>query len=118
MNQNQTESKPPSVEEPREEGLDETTCSPSSDTPETDTAVKTWRDPETGKRNRMVPAGLSRKIERERNHWRNEHDRVVREYQHRLMVIGTSVIEATSYPENVKGVAAPLRDSVETGVEP
>jgi hypothetical protein len=27
MNQNQTESKPPSVEEPREEGLDETTCS-------------------------------------------------------------------------------------------
>jgi len=29
MNQNQTESKPPSVEEPREEGLDETACSPS-----------------------------------------------------------------------------------------
>jgi len=26
MNQNQTESKPASVEEPREEGLDETTC--------------------------------------------------------------------------------------------
>jgi len=44
----------------------------------------------------------SRKLERERDHWRNEHDRVVREYQHRLMVIGTSVIEATSYPENTK----------------
>jgi len=29
MNQNQTESKPPSVEESREEGLDETTCSRS-----------------------------------------------------------------------------------------
>ena len=29
MNQNQTESKPPSVEEPRDEGLDETACSPS-----------------------------------------------------------------------------------------
>ena len=28
MNQNQTESKPEDVEEPREEGLDETTCSP------------------------------------------------------------------------------------------
>ena len=27
MNQNQTESKPPSVEEPREKGLDETPCS-------------------------------------------------------------------------------------------
>jgi len=27
MNQNQTESKPPSVEEPRDEGLDETACS-------------------------------------------------------------------------------------------
>ena len=53
----------------------------------------------------MVPAGLSRKIERERNHWRNKHDRVVREYQHRLMVIGTSVIEATSYPENAGGMA-------------
>ncbi len=27
MNKNQTESKPPSVEEPADEGLDETTCS-------------------------------------------------------------------------------------------
>jgi hypothetical protein len=27
MNQNQTESKPPSVEEPRDKGLDETACS-------------------------------------------------------------------------------------------
>ncbi len=42
------------------------------------------------------------KLERDRNHWRDEHDRVVREYQHRLMVIGTSVIEATNYPENEK----------------
>jgi len=30
MNQNQTESKPPSVEKPADEGLDETTCSLSS----------------------------------------------------------------------------------------
>ena len=43
----------------------------------------------------------ARKLERERDQWRNEHDRVVREYQHRLMVIGISVINATSYPENV-----------------
>ena len=34
--------------------------------------------------------------------WRDEHDRVVREYQHRLMVIGASAVEATSYPENAK----------------
>ena len=40
------------------------------------------------------------RVEWERNHWRNEHDRVVREYQHRLMVLGTSVIEASTYPEN------------------
>ncbi len=40
-------------------------------------------------------------LERERDEWMNEHDRVVREYQHRLMVIGISVIDATSYPENV-----------------
>ena len=39
-------------------------------------------------------------LERERDQWRNEHDRVVREYQHRLVVIGISVIDATSYPEN------------------
>jgi hypothetical protein len=37
----------------------------------------------------------------ERDQWRNEHDRVVHEYQHRMMVIGISVINATSYPENV-----------------
>ena len=43
----------------------------------------------------------ARKLERERDQWRNEHDRVVREFQHRLTVIGISVIDATSYPENV-----------------
>ena len=41
MNQDQTESKPEGVEEPRDEGLDETICSPSSLTPETDAAVET-----------------------------------------------------------------------------
>lgn len=48
----------------------------------------------------IVPLAKARRMEADRNRWRNEHDRVVREYQHRLMVIGTSVIEATSYPEN------------------
>ena len=42
MNQNQTESKPPSVEEPREEGLDETACCASSDTPRTDEFNRRW----------------------------------------------------------------------------
>ncbi len=37
----------------------------------------------------------------ERDQWRNEHDRVVHEYQHRMMVIGISVIDATRYPQNV-----------------
>lgn len=49
----------------------------------------------------VVPADFARKLERERDQWRNEHDRVVREFQHRLTVIGISVIDATSYPENV-----------------
>ena len=96
----------PTNETTKPSGSDAPTCSPFSDTPETDAAVKTWRDPETGKRNRMVPAGLSRKIERERNHWRNEHDRVVREYQHRLTVLATSAIEATHYPENADAMAS------------
>ncbi len=52
----------------------------------------------------VVRSTLARKLERERNQWRNEHDRVVREYQHRLMVIGTSVIAATHYPENARDV--------------
>jgi polyhydroxyalkanoate synthesis regulator phasin len=43
---------------------------------------------------------LCRTMERERDQWRNEHDRVVREFQHRLTVLATSAIEATHYPEN------------------
>ena len=74
-----------------------TPCSPSSDATET---LAAWKKFE---KNSGLVAFLKHAIrmERERNQWRNEHDRVVREYQHRLMVIGTSVIEATSYPENV-----------------
>jgi hypothetical protein len=37
--------------------------------------------------------------QRERDEWRNEHDRVVREYQHRLRVLAASVFAATDYPE-------------------
>ena len=43
-------------------------------------------------------------LERERDQWRNEHDRVVREYQHRLVVIGISVMEAAHYPENAESI--------------
>ena len=43
----------------------------------------------------------------ERDQWRNEHDRVVREFQHRLTVIGISVIDATSYPESALGDGPP-----------
>jgi len=35
----------------------------------------------------------------ERDEWRDEHDRVVREYQHRLCVLAASLINATDYPE-------------------
>lgn len=42
----------------------------------------------------------ARKMERERDHWRKEHDRVVCEYQHRLVTLATSAIEASHYPEN------------------
>jgi len=52
-------------------------------------------------------ANFTRKLERERDQWRNEHDRVVREFQHRLMVVGMSVIEATSYPESSMGDGSP-----------
>ena len=75
-----------------------TACSPSSDTPETDKIESQTPTFLAG----MYAWDHARKLERERNQWRNEHDRVVREYQHRLMVIGTSVIEATSYPENAE----------------
>jgi hypothetical protein len=52
-------------------------------------------------------ADFTRKLERERDQWRNEHDRVVREFQHRLMVIGISVIKATSYPESAISDGSP-----------
>ena len=41
-----------------------------------------------------------RELERDADHWRNEHDRILREFQHRLTVLATSAIEATHYPEN------------------
>ena len=47
------------------------------------------------------------KLVKERDQWRNEHDRVVREFQHRLTVIGISVIDATSYPESTIGDGSP-----------
>jgi hypothetical protein len=49
----------------------------------------------------------------ERDQWRNEHDRVVHEYQHRMMVIGMSVIDATSYPESSMGDGSPSQNSNE-----
>ncbi len=60
----------------------------------------------------MVLVGLSRKLERERNYWRNEHDRVVAEYQHRLTALATSAIAATNYPEeNAKEHTTPRNEA-------
>ena len=59
-------------------------------------------------------ADFARKLERERDQWRNEHDRVVHEYQHRMMVIGMSVIEATSYPESATCDGSPSQNSNES----
>lgn len=39
--------------------------------------------------------------------WRNEHDRILREFQHRLTVLATSAIEATHYPETNADVDPP-----------
>ena len=85
----------------------------NTDTPETD-----------GERNRLACqdhpefernlADFARKLERERDQWRNEHDRVVHEYQHRMMVIGMSVIEATSYPESATCDGSPSQNSNES----
>jgi hypothetical protein len=36
----------------------------------------------------------------QRDEWRNEHDRVVREYQHRLCSLATAALEASNYPES------------------
>ena len=89
-------------------GSDAPTCSPSL-TPETDdfilkhTAIRL--DSSLGKR--------MRQMEIDRNHWRAEHDRVVREYQHRLMTLATAAIGATNYPENATAQAttpAPTND--------
>ena len=78
-------------------------CSPSS-TPETDAYTSRYdQPPETV----MVPSRFAKKLERERNYWRKEHDRVVCVYQHRLMELATSAITASHYPENVKGHASP-----------
>lgn len=36
----------------------------------------------------------------QRDEWRNEHDRVVREYQHRFTALATAALEASNYPES------------------
>ena len=74
-----------------------------TDTPETDGIVEQCYRQINVPTN-PIPADFARKLERERDEWRNEHDRVVREFQHRLVVIGISVIEATSYPENARAM--------------
>ena len=71
-----------------------------TDTPETDGIVEQCYRQINVPTN-PIHADFARKLERERDQWRNEHDRVVREFQHRLTVIGISVIDTTSYPENV-----------------
>ena len=73
-----------------------------TDTPETKDAYQ-LRYGEGAMAHEIRRAQTMEKLERERDHWRNEHDRVVREYQHRLVVIGISVIDATSYPESAIG---------------
>lgn len=59
----------------------------------------------------IVPIAKARKMEADRDHWRNEHDRILREFQHRLTVLATSAIEATHYPENDKDLARRAMDS-------
>lgn len=39
-------------------------------------------------------------IKEQRDYWRTEHDRILREYQHRLMTVATFAIESIDYPEN------------------
>lgn len=77
------------------------TDTPETDTPESDKAKIAFTSLFASDDAYWVPFIVARKMERERDQWRNEHDRVVREFQHRLTVIGISVIDATSYPENV-----------------
>ena len=102
------------------------TDTPKTDTPESNKAKIAFTSLFAGDDAYWVPFIVARKLERERDElraqlreeqqlhiqtlderdqWRNEHDRVVHEYQHRMMVIGMSVIEATHYPENVPVVA-------------
>ena len=67
-----------------------------SDTPETDNALQgVWYRGDHGS---AIPE-LCRRLERERDHWRSEHDRVTREFQHRLVTLATAMIEASTYPE-------------------
>ena len=82
------------LEQPSDGGSPGMNCSPSLDTPETEA----WMMSTTDFVNTCIP--LARKLERERNYWRKEHDRVVCEYQHRLMELATSAITASHYPEN------------------
>ena len=84
-------------------GRPDATCTPSL-TPETDALVRETLSSPTVT-DTILSAKLTLKcqeLERERDEWRNEHDRVVREYQHRLTVLATSAIEATNYPENAE----------------
>ncbi len=65
-----------------------------SNTPETDA-----HQAQDGMAHDWLWREFARKLERQRNEWRDEHDRILREYQHRLMMLATSAIEATKYPE-------------------
>jgi len=69
-------------------------------TPEMDAAAYEATTRTVGKW--IVPIAKARKMEADRDHWRNEHDRVVRKYQHRLMELATSAITASHYPENAE----------------
>jgi ElaB/YqjD/DUF883 family membrane-anchored ribosome-binding protein len=82
----------------------------NTDTPRTNEALATILESDGYLSEDNAPevlVKLSRTLERERDQWRNEHDRVVREFQHRLMVVGVSVIEATSYPESAISDGSP-----------
>ena len=72
MNQNQTQSKPVTPEQPAEEGLDETTCSVSSETPESDLLIR-----KQGVTHWELYRASCR-IERERNEARAERDKAQR----------------------------------------
>jgi len=76
MNQNQTESKPPSVEEPRDKGLDETTCSrlsdwlPPSEIVDAAEKVRVWMEM-NGHINWQLGGICDQRIAADRDEWRD-----------------------------------------------